>query len=164
MKNRANKFFPRFAQKLYHPLHGLYASPLSQNIFLRHCISMVIVCDITELPKWWCGEGGGGIPNFLDGTGRSRKICVPNFRDGGTVTEILTCLKSGITKIKCLLCILRHNMAVLDLHALFIPPLREGRGYRNRGWSCSEQRKMSIHLFIQVGKLVLKVKDCFKNY
>ena len=106
--------------------------------------------------------GGGGIPNFRDGTGRSRKIRVPNFRDGGTVTEILTCLKSGITKIKCLLRILRHNMAVLDLHALFIPALREGRGYRNRGWSCSEQRKMSIHLFIQVGKLVLKVKDCLK--
>ena len=81
------------------------------------------------------------------------------------VTEILTCLKSGITKIKCLLRILRHNMAVLDLHALFIPALREGRGYRNRGWSCSEQRKTSIHLFIQVGKLVLKVKDSFKyNY
>ena len=34
--------------------------------------------------------GGGGIPNFRDGTGLSRKICVPNFRDGGTVMEILT--------------------------------------------------------------------------
>ena len=39
-----------------------------------------------------------GIPNFRDGMGHIRKICVLNFRDGGTVTEILTCLKSGITE------------------------------------------------------------------
>ena len=32
-----------------------------------------------------------------DGTGRSRKMRVPNFRDDGTITEILTCLNPGIT-------------------------------------------------------------------
>ena len=38
-----------------------------------------------------------------DGTGRFREIRVPNFRDDGTVTEILTCLKSGITEdLNCL--------------------------------------------------------------
>ena len=44
-----------------------------------------------------------GIPNFRDGTGHIRKIRVPNFPDGGMVTEILTCLKSGITEnLTCL--------------------------------------------------------------
>ena len=32
-----------------------------------------------------------------DGTGRFRKMRVPNFRDDGTITEILTCLNPGIT-------------------------------------------------------------------
>ena len=32
-----------------------------------------------------------------DGTGRSRKIRLPNFRDDGTITEILTYLNPGIT-------------------------------------------------------------------
>ena len=78
------------------------------------------------------GGGGGGVAYLISGMGRD---------------------VAGK-----LLCIFRHNMAVLDLHALFIPALREGRGYRNRGWSCSEQRKTSIHLFIQVGKL--HIQDC----
>jgi len=35
--------------------------------------------------------------------GRFWKMCVPNFRDAGTVTEIPTCLKSGITEnLSCL--------------------------------------------------------------
>ena len=32
-----------------------------------------------------------------DGTGQFRKMCVPNFWDDGTITEILTCLNPGIT-------------------------------------------------------------------
>jgi len=38
------------------------------------------------------------LPNFLDGTGRFRKMHVPTFQDAGTVTEIPTCLKSRITE------------------------------------------------------------------
>ena len=44
-----------------------------------------------------------GLPNFRDGTGRFRKMRVPNFRDAGTVTETPTCLKSGIKEnLACL--------------------------------------------------------------
>ena len=39
-----------------------------------------------------------------DGTGRFRKMCVPNFRDDRTITEILTCLNPGIMQIaECLI-------------------------------------------------------------
>jgi len=44
-----------------------------------------------------------GLPNFRDGTGRFQKIRVPNFWDAGTMMEVPTCLKYGITEnLTCL--------------------------------------------------------------
>ena len=49
-----------------------------------------------------------------NGTGRFRKIRVPNFRDAGTVTEVPTCLKYGITEnLTCLNSGIKENLTYL---------------------------------------------------
>ena len=53
-------------------------------LFLQHC---------STNGKWAYLISG----TERDGTGQSRKMRVPNFRDDGTITEILTCLNPGIT-------------------------------------------------------------------
>ena len=63
---------------------------------------------MTLYNNFWLKRGVGSFSGdyrayLISGTGRFRNIRVPNFRDGGTVTEILTCLKSGITEnLTCL--------------------------------------------------------------
>ena len=57
---------------------------------------------------------------LISGTG----VRVPNFRDGGTVTEILTCLKSGITLESG---IMKTNAYMYSVYC-GIPLLREGAG------------------------------------
>jgi len=55
-----------------------------------------------------------GLPNFRDGTGRFRKIRVPNFWDARTVTEVPTCLKYGITEnLTCLNSGITENLTYL---------------------------------------------------
>ena len=92
-------------------------------------------------------RGRSGLPNFRDGTGRFREIRVPNFRNDGTVTEILTsgitenltCLKTGITENRTLP-IMIGRMVILH---------REGRGYC-RNWGGAAQCACALDVLAEV--------------
>lgn len=62
------------------------------------------IANALEMPriKLLWSLSGTQISNLLDTpsfTGRFRKMRVPNFRDDGTITEILTCLNPGSRKL-----------------------------------------------------------------
>ena len=103
--------------------HLSLLGPLNQACDVRCCGGEQVARGINRM----------GIPNFRDGTGRFRNIRVPNFRDGhgnSNLSKVRDHGKFNLPKVRDHedKVLTRHNMVVLDLHALFIPLLRGGAG------------------------------------
>ena len=111
----------------------------SESSFSSSCHTLILVYTAwrgrsalnrtgKKIPNPACSVKIMNIPtggNFRDGTGRFRKIRVPNFWDDTMITEILTCLILGTRKLLSAwyLCLHRllHTLRT-DCQRLTLPP------------------------------------------